>query len=138
MDYYIGLHIEPITEEISDEDLMQKGFFKLEGKNGNAIYAKRVILPKFSSQLNEDDIKFIEKVTRDHNVIKNHPTTYKKYEVPQDKFETMEQKPQLQEKDGVRYWTEAIDISDSREVNVYNIVKEPQSKKRKRKQTAKT
>ena len=138
MEYYIGLQTEPMTEEVSEEALKEKGFFKLEGKNGNAICAKRVILPKFSSQLDNGDIKFIEEVTKDHNVLKNHPTTYRKHEVPQDKFDTMEEKPQLQEKDGVRYWTEAFDLNGSREVNVYNVIMEPQPKKRKRKQTVKT
>ena len=138
MEYYIGLHIEPITEGTLDEALEQKGFFKLEGKNGDTLYAKRIILPKFSSQLNEEDITFIEEIKREHNLIKNHFVTYRKYEVSQDKFETMEEKPQLQEKEGIQYWTEAIDINDSREVNVYNITKGVKTKKRKKKTTLKT
>lgn len=133
MEYYISLHIESITEEVSDEVLEQKGFFKLEGKNGNVLYAKRVILPKFSSQLEKDDITFVEELKREHNVLRNHPVVYKKYEVLQDKFDAMTEKPQLQEKEGMQYWTEAIDINDCREVNVYNIIKVAKSK-RKRKQ----
>lgn len=131
MEYYISLDITKPTEEKTSETLEENGYFPMQGINNATVYGKRIILPRYSSQIPKEEMTFIEQIEKPHNILLNHPTLFKKYEITEKIFDAMEEKPSLKEKeDGTKYWFEAMDLNESREVNIFHI-KTKKGKKKK-------